>query len=620
MVYQDATELPRYVQTFTSSRIDIWFNLQRSLGASPTTDSSSYQLYYGRANAGTPPGTINDILPAPVDGSTLGAWHFSDGSGGAVTDSSGNGRNGSASNLGWTSGKFGPAGVFNGSNSIVNAGNSTTFNPSALTVEAWIYSTSSCCEQTIVRKSANDGSLIYDFQVDGNSVWLRLNGNSGNVRSSPIERNRWYHIADTYDGSTIRVYVNGVLDGSASYAQALRRGDNTNLYIGGDGQFNNKWFYGQIQNVRVSNTARTSFPYGAFGQTTQEPSAAAGGLVPPPQTGAPSLVVQSATAYPRGDGTYVVVADIRNDGTRATGNEFAVDFYLDRRPSGPGDVSGSVGSSVVSSLAANQSVSVAGAVAPVAPATTNQEDGRSASSVPLDVTHTLYVQADLTGSLSRYTETNKTISAPITLCVASADLYEGDTGPPTARPITVNGSEQTRNIRTPGVGRWGSFAATGGTTYTLATANLGANVDTVLSLLDSDGTSLVASNDDHGDSLASQIVWTAPLDGTYYARVTPWNPSASGCGTSFDLTISAPNASVTPTMVSATATAVPTPVFTTATAVPTPSMTTPTSAARPISTTVSATATAIPTPSPVSGSTFRAGIFLPAVTRNTGGW
>ena len=81
------------------------------------------------------------------------------------------------------------------------------------------------------------------------------------------------------------------------------------------------------------------------------------------------------------------------------------------------------------------------------------------------------------------------------------------------------------------------FAAQEGKTYTLSTSGLDASADTYLYLYDTNGTTLLASNDDFGGTLASQIVWQAPADGTYYVLINDWNPNIGGCGTSYNFTV-----------------------------------------------------------------------------------
>ena len=64
------------------------------------------------------------------------------------------------------------------------------------------------------------------------------------------------------------------------------------------------------------------------------------------------------------------------------------------------------------------------------------------------------------------------------------------------------------------------FTATAGELYQIDVA-LGTLDDSEATLRDSDGWGL-ASNDDHGDSLASRIVWATPDSGDYYVEVSGW--------------------------------------------------------------------------------------------------
>ena len=66
------------------------------------------------------------------------------------------------------------------------------------------------------------------------------------------------------------------------------------------------------------------------------------------------------------------------------------------------------------------------------------------------------------------------------------------------------------------------FEAVGGQSYAIETAMAipGDPVeDTLIGLWDTDGTTLLESNDDFGDSLMSRIDWTAPRSGQYYITV-----------------------------------------------------------------------------------------------------
>jgi uncharacterized repeat protein (TIGR01451 family) len=81
---------------------------------------------------------------------------------------------------------------------------------------------------------------------------------------------------------------------------------------------------------------------------------------------------------------------------------------------------------------------------------------------------------------------------------------------------------------------------------------LGADVDTVLELYDTDGVTLLDENDDYlPGSDGSRIVWTAPDDGRYYVRVThfdrTYDPRQSlVCGNQYLISVEATSCDVTP--------------------------------------------------------------------------
>lgn len=85
----------------------------------------------------------------------------------------------------------------------------------------------------------------------------------------------WYHVAATYDGSNMRMYINGNLVDSASWADLTMENNDLDLMIGttyGERRVSGAqgFFDGLIDEVRISNTARTTFnahPYSSDPQT-----------------------------------------------------------------------------------------------------------------------------------------------------------------------------------------------------------------------------------------------------------------------------------------------------------------------------------------------------------------
>jgi hypothetical protein len=72
---------------------------------------------------------------------------------------------------------------------------------------------------------------------------------------------------------------------------------------------------------------------------------------------------------------------------------------------------------------------------------------------------------------------------------------------------------------------WFRFSASAGSSYTLQTTGLFNGANTKIEVLDTNGSTVLASNDDRatGDP-SSWVSWTAPRGGTFYLRVTEVNP------------------------------------------------------------------------------------------------
>lgn len=85
------------------------------------------------------------------------------------------------------------------------------------------------------------------------------------------------------------------------------------------------------------------------------------------------------------------------------------------------------------------------------------------------------------------------------------------------------GASQAGRFDRPGDQDWFAFAAVAGGIYDLST-RAGLSVDTTLTLVDRDGRSAIAFDDDSGYALSSRIVWRAPASATYFLVVEHYSP------------------------------------------------------------------------------------------------
>jgi len=154
---------------------------------------------------------------------------------------------------------IGGSGYFDGTGDYLSAANNAAFTlGTAWTMEAWIYPTSLPGSSTIFgRWYATVNNANYLLYVDSAGAIIGgvyPNATAANSTSGVIKRNCWQHVAMTWDGTTLRIFVNGVSVATtttgnitADGALDLTIGDNT----GGGAAF-----VGYMTDVRlVKNTA-----------------------------------------------------------------------------------------------------------------------------------------------------------------------------------------------------------------------------------------------------------------------------------------------------------------------------------------------------------------------------
>jgi hypothetical protein len=178
---------------------------------------------------------------------------------GNTNDYSGFNNNGTPTSITYTAGKIGQAASFNGTNSMVDLGNPSALSSiggtTNISVSAWVF-------YTAFGGGGNDYSVI---TVKGNPwTWLMENPSNtfkfritaGGTDTSISDTsahllNRWYHVVGTYDGATMKIYVDGVLKNSKAQTGVL--GSNSTTAKIGTFQGTNYNFTGRINDVRVYN-------------------------------------------------------------------------------------------------------------------------------------------------------------------------------------------------------------------------------------------------------------------------------------------------------------------------------------------------------------------------------
>ncbi len=218
-------------------------------------------LNSAQAETDYPSGNVN------MSGNML-LFHFNEGSG-TLWDSSGRSNNGT--NLGAAyglSGKFNTALNFNGVSSRVAVPYNNTLDLTASgTAEAWIYLDNYKNFGGIIHKGskADLSDESYSLQLwDNGRVALKLvdGGGGGHTLQSnaSLNNNQWYHVAGVWDGTGMKIYIDGQLDNSNGSAITARV-TNSELNVGAQLGENvnptvkNYPFAGRIDEAAVFNRA-----------------------------------------------------------------------------------------------------------------------------------------------------------------------------------------------------------------------------------------------------------------------------------------------------------------------------------------------------------------------------
>ncbi len=197
--------------------------------------------------------TVNNTGPAGL----VAAYGFEAGSGTSILDSSGVGNNGTTANTTWsTTGKFGKALSFNGTNALVTVPDAASLDlTTGMTVEAWVNSAGVTPWGGVVAKETTGDQNYGVFATSGANLpagWIISGGSIFSAAgTAAVPLNTWTHLATTYDGTNLRYYQNGVLIKTTARSGTIDVSTGV-LHIGGDSSLD--MFKGLIDEVRVYNT------------------------------------------------------------------------------------------------------------------------------------------------------------------------------------------------------------------------------------------------------------------------------------------------------------------------------------------------------------------------------
>jgi len=209
----------------------------------------------------------------------VGSYSFEEGSGTLVTDVSGRNNHGALINprtdtwsTGYSGGGLFLPGIAGTEATYVDLGNPADFQlNNAFSFTAWVYSTAPDNDAPILAKEDVNYGTSYWFGVfyNGFGTLCDVDGWWGwdlERRSVPVSNwNQWNHLAATWDGTTLKQYLNGVLVDSVPFSGPLAN-TNSRLTIGINSGVWSTAFTGRLDDVQIYNHALSAAEVFALGE------------------------------------------------------------------------------------------------------------------------------------------------------------------------------------------------------------------------------------------------------------------------------------------------------------------------------------------------------------------
>ena len=202
---------------------------------------------------------VVDPPPPNTPPGLVAAYGFDEASGTSVTDGSGNGHLGTISGATRSvSGRFGSALSFDGINDWVTIPDANPLDlTTGVTMSAWVNPSAVGSAYRTVLMKEQPGGLIYTLYAgDGTGkasghIFTTSEQRATGTANTPV--NAWTHLASTWDGTTLRLFVNGAQVGTRAVSGTLRTSTGV-LRIGGTAVWP-EWFAGRIDEVRLYSRA-----------------------------------------------------------------------------------------------------------------------------------------------------------------------------------------------------------------------------------------------------------------------------------------------------------------------------------------------------------------------------
>ena len=147
--------------------------------------------------------------------------------------------------------------LFDGDNDYVVCGTDSSLDiTAAITMSAWI-KTSMNDTGFIIAKDDDSGDKAYNIVTTASNTTCRIyDGGTAYTATyaTSIQDGSWHHVCGTYDGSNVKIYVDGVLQGTTAHSGDIDSEASEPVHIGQRGD-NNRNLEQHILDARIYNAA-----------------------------------------------------------------------------------------------------------------------------------------------------------------------------------------------------------------------------------------------------------------------------------------------------------------------------------------------------------------------------
>ncbi len=194
-----------------------------------------------------------------ADPTLVGWWKLDDGSGTIAYDSSGNGNDGTFNGTPqWVVGHLGGALEFDGSDDYVDCGNNAIFDiTEQITLSVWVKTNDAGNGQQNMWLGKGDHNYAIKHEQGNNIqffVYSSGDWHSANYAIDSSFNGVWHHVAGTFDGSELLVYLDGELVVTLLYTGSIETRTH-NVSMGENSEASGRFYDGLLDDARIYNRA-----------------------------------------------------------------------------------------------------------------------------------------------------------------------------------------------------------------------------------------------------------------------------------------------------------------------------------------------------------------------------